>query len=45
VGGNTSVAEVGMSADHTSVDRVDHGQKAKQLMQESYIGGYGLAVI
>lgn len=41
VEGNTSVAEVGMSADHTSVDRVDHGQKAKQLMQESYIAECG----
>lgn len=41
VGGNTSVAEVGMLADHTLVDRVDHGQKVKQLMQESLIAECG----
>lgn len=41
VGGNTSVAEVGMLAAHTSLDRVDHGQKAKQLMQESWIAECG----
>jgi hypothetical protein len=41
VGGNTSVAEVGMLADHTSLDRVDHGQKVKQLMQESLIAECG----
>jgi hypothetical protein len=41
VGGNTWVAEVGMLADHTSPDHADHGQKAKQLMQESWIAGCG----
>lgn len=39
--GNTSVAEVGKLADRTSLDHVDHGQKAKQLMQESWIAECG----
>jgi len=41
VEGNTSVAGVGMLADHTSVDRVDHGQKMKQLMQENWTAECG----
>ncbi len=39
--GSTSVAEVGMVADHTSLDHADHAQKAKQPKQESWIAEYG----